>query len=82
MWYSLASKKHCTAYKVRPQVCKDFPRAPADLLDKPYCGFQFIDDKARVLDGYQDKRTRLRLIHAINKLKSKEVKIRNERCEK
>lgn len=71
MFYDLKAKKHCTAYDARPRVCKDFPRAPMDIQDKPLCGYWFIDDKGRVVDGYEDPRTRLRLINAINKLKQK-----------
>jgi hypothetical protein len=71
MFYNLEAEKHCMIYDGRPQVCKDFPRAPADLLDKPICGFEFVDDKGRVIDAFEDKRTRLRLIHAIKKLKQK-----------
>jgi Fe-S-cluster containining protein len=71
VFYDLTTPKHCMIYDGRPQVCKDFPRVPADLLDKPICGFEFVDEKGRKIDGYQDSRTRLRLINAINKLKQK-----------
>jgi len=74
MWYSLTLPKHCTIYDIRPKVCRDFPRAPADLLDKPDCGFRFLDAQGRKIDGYQDPRTKLRLVHAINKLKKKSEK--------
>jgi len=74
MFYDLKAEKHCTAYDVRPQVCKDYPRAPADLFDTPNCGFFFVDEKGRKIDGYMDRRTRLRLIRAINKLKKQNVK--------
>jgi len=73
IFYNLKVDKHCTAYDARPQVCRDFPRAPIDVQDKPICGFRFLDDKGCVVDGYEDPRTRLRLIHAIKKLKKKGI---------
>jgi Fe-S-cluster containining protein len=62
MWYDMTKEKHCMIYKSRPQACRDFPRGPADQLDKPLCGYYFLDEKGRRVDAFQDRRVTLKLL--------------------
>lgn len=77
VWYTLYSEQHCTIYETRPQVCRDFPRGPADQLDKPLCGYSFVDDQGRCVDGYQDLRTQFRAINVLNKMRIEELKTKH-----
>lgn len=61
-WYNLKAEQHCMIYDTRPQVCRDFPRSPLDLEDKPLCSYYFVDEKGRRIDAFMDKRVRLRLV--------------------
>ena len=61
-WYDLTAEQHCTIYPTRPQVCRDFPRCAMDLLNKPHCGFHFVDAQGRPIDAYMDQRVRLQLV--------------------
>ena len=35
------SKGFCAIYEQRPQMCRDFPLQPADILGLPECGYRF-----------------------------------------
>ena len=61
-WYDLKTEKHCTMYGARPKVCRDFPRSPMDIVNKPLCGYYFVDAQGRVVDSYMDRRVTLRLV--------------------
>ena len=61
-WYDLKAEQHCTNYEGRPKVCRDFPRCAMDVVNKPLCGFSFVDEKGRRIDAYQDGRVKLQLV--------------------
>jgi len=60
--YDTDKERHCTIYKNRPQECRDFPRSPMELVNKPSCGYWFVDEAGNCVDGWMDKRVRLRLV--------------------
>jgi hypothetical protein len=61
-FYDLKAEQHCTIYETRPTVCRDFPRCAMDVVNKPLCGYSFVDEKGRIVDAYEDKRVTLRLV--------------------
>lgn len=37
----------CAIYDRRPQMCRDFPRIPEDVLGLPECGYWFFEARQR-----------------------------------
>lgn len=54
-----ATAGHCRIWNKRNQVCREFPRGPMDVLNKPQCSYMFFDEKGCRIDAYMDKRVRL-----------------------
>jgi Fe-S-cluster containining protein len=60
--YDPDAEQHCTIYATRPKACRDFPRCPMDIENKPDCGYFFVDEKGQVLKPGMNPRVKLRLI--------------------
>jgi hypothetical protein len=53
---------HCGIYTKRSKECREYPRGPMDILNKPECSYQFFDEYGRKIDAYMDKRVRLQIV--------------------
>lgn len=60
--YDVDREKHCTIHVKRPQTCRDFPRSPMDVANKPQCGYWFADERGHKMDGFMDLRVKLRRV--------------------
>jgi Fe-S-cluster containining protein len=60
--YNSRTVHHCRIYHNRPEPCRLFPRTPMDIENKLSCGYSFVDEYGRIVDGYMDKRVLLRLV--------------------
>ena len=63
--YDPHREKHCTIWHKRPKMCREWPRGPMDILNKPECSYQFYDEHGRKIDAYMDPRVRLQRLGAI-----------------
>lgn len=57
-----AEQGHCAIWLKRPKECREYPRGPMDVLNKPTCSYHFFDGFGRKIDAYMDKRVRLQIV--------------------
>jgi len=55
-------EKHCMIWNKRPKMCKEYPRGPMDIINKPECSYEFFDENGRKYDCYMDERVRLTIV--------------------
>ncbi len=63
--YDPNREKHCIIWAKRPKMCREWPRGPMDILNKPECSYQFYDENGRRIDAYMDRRVRLQRLGSV-----------------